>query len=108
MHPRLPHWSLPLGRLAGPTRTLPAFQVPIAPPREWAQPERQQEPAQGPHLLAALHRFAGLGQQLDHPSGSGNDERERIRAGVTGLPLDNAGRVDYPDLLAVIDGEASA
>lgn len=32
------------------------------------------------------------------------DERERIRTGVTGLPLDNSGRVDYADLLAVIDG----
>ena len=35
------------------------------------------------------------------------DEKERIRTGVTGLPLDNAGRVDYADLLAVIDGEGS-
>jgi hypothetical protein len=35
------------------------------------------------------------------------DERARIRTGVTGLPLDNSGRVDYADLLAVIDGGES-
>ncbi len=45
---------------------------------------------------------SGLACLTNYEQGQ-RDERERIRTGVTGLQLDNAGCVDYADLLAVID-----